>query len=884
MTPLERVEAALREHGSKSNGRGMWSCPAHDDPGPSLSVREAENGSVLLHCFAGCKVDAIVAALGVQVADLFPSNSHRSRENAPSSKSKPTRQTDPEWRIIQPVPEDAAKPDFRHSRLGAPNTSVPGNPWRYADTEGRTLGFVVRFHKPDGGKELRPLVYAEDAKGERRAWRWQGFPKPWPLYGLAELAQRADATVLVVEGEKACDAARNLFPEHVCVSLMHGAQSPKSTDLKPLHGRGVVTWPDADKPGRGFSREVSRLVLEAGAASAAIVPVPDELPEGWDLADELPEGWDENRLCKLLAMAEPFAASTAAPADDAVRFPFRLTANGVEYAEDHDGEREWVRACSRLEVVALTRSDAGEDWGALLRWQDADGRTHEWAMPWELLARADGSDWLAALLSGGLIVAPGRKARQRLHEYLTTTRPPARVRCVSRVGWHGHVFVLPDVALGASAESVRLQTAAPLNHAFRSSGTLEEWQHEVAAPCVGNSRLVLAVSAAFAAPLLALIDAESGGFHFRGPSSIGKTTALRVAGSVWGGGGLRGYIGTWRATANGLEAVAAAHCDALLCLDELSEVEAREAGAVAYMLANGTGKARARRDGGARSPAEWRALFLSSGEIGLADKVREDGKRKATAGQAVRVVDVPADAGAGLGLLEELHGSPDAAAFVQQLGASVATFYGTAGRAFVAALAEKPDDAADLVRDLCRRFLDAHVPTKSDGQVRRVAERFALAAAAGELAIALGIVPWPERAAVAASEACLRAWLSDRGGIGPAELADALERVRGFFLEHGSSRFDPVRDEQSVYSVRDRAGWWREDEEGRREWLLLPKVFKDELAAGFDSRALAKECIARGWLRPDATGRSCRSERVSNLGKVRVYVFTDAVVGDGDDD
>jgi uncharacterized protein (DUF927 family) len=51
---------------------------------------------------------------------------------------------------------------------------------------------------------------------------------------------------------------------------------------------------------------------------------------------------------------------------------------------------------------------------------------------------------------------------------------------------------------------------------------------------------VLAISAAFAGPLLNLIDAESGGFHLRGASSIGKTTALVLAGSVWGGGGVKG--------------------------------------------------------------------------------------------------------------------------------------------------------------------------------------------------------------------------------------------------------------------------------------------------------------------------------------------------------
>ena len=169
---------------------------------------------------------------------------------------------------------------------------------------------------------------------------------------------------------------------------------------------------------------------------------------------------------------------------------------------------------------------------------------------------------------------------------------------------------------------------------------------------------MLSVCAALAPPLLDLVEAESGGMHLRGSSSIGKTTALRVAGSVWGGGGAHGYIRSWRATDNGLEGVALAHCDALLCLDELSQVAPQAAAEVAYMLANGQGKARAGRTGAARSAKAWRVLFLSTGEIGLADKIGEDprSRKRLMAGQEVRVIDLPADAGAGLGLFEELHG------------------------------------------------------------------------------------------------------------------------------------------------------------------------------------------------------------------------------------
>lgn len=58
----------------RPRGPGQWSacCPAHDDKGPSLSIRETPDGRVLLHCFSGCAVDEVVGVLGLDMSDLFP--------------------------------------------------------------------------------------------------------------------------------------------------------------------------------------------------------------------------------------------------------------------------------------------------------------------------------------------------------------------------------------------------------------------------------------------------------------------------------------------------------------------------------------------------------------------------------------------------------------------------------------------------------------------------------------------------------------------------------------------------------------------------------------------------------------------------------------------
>lgn len=60
------------ERARKSGPGWTARCPAHEDRSPSLSVREGDDGRVLVHCFGGCTTDKICAALGLHVTDLFP--------------------------------------------------------------------------------------------------------------------------------------------------------------------------------------------------------------------------------------------------------------------------------------------------------------------------------------------------------------------------------------------------------------------------------------------------------------------------------------------------------------------------------------------------------------------------------------------------------------------------------------------------------------------------------------------------------------------------------------------------------------------------------------------------------------------------------------------
>src|ERR1035437_19480 len=237
--------------------------------------------------------------------------------------------------------------------------------------------------------------------------------------------------------------------------------------------------------------------------------------------------------------------------------------------------------------------------------------------------------------------------------------------------------------------------------------------------------------------LLRIIEQESGGFHYQGLSSIGKTTLLRVAGSVLGGGE-KGFIQSWRATSNGLEAVAELRNDSLLCLDELGQVAPEEIGRVTYMLANGTGKTRMSKAIQVRPSMDWRLVFLSTGEISLADHMMTVG-RQVHGGQEVRIISIVADAGKGMGCCEDLHGAESADQFANQLNSAALAYYGTPSIAFLHRLVLERDKVGEKAEALIKKFLETQVQLPASGEVFRAARRFALVAFAGEYASGLGI-------------------------------------------------------------------------------------------------------------------------------------------------
>lgn len=522
--------------------------------------------------------------------------------------------------------------------------------------------------------------------------------------------------------------------------------------------------------------------------------------------------------------------------------------------------------CGPLHIVAVTTNANDSAYGRLLRFKTTLGRWKTWAMPMELL-KGDGADLRGELLDMGLELDP--MARHLLPQYIQHRTPKQHIRCTEQTGWaggHCMAFVLPDKVIGPDAAGVVYQSGERSSDEFTMGGTLAGWQSGIAAQSVRNPLLTLSICTAFAGPLLARCNAESGGIHLVGDSSTGKSTAIEAARSVWGG---PGYKRSWRTTGNGLEGAAALFNDCLLALDEISECDPREVGAIVYSLGNGRGKQRAGRSGAARHVKTWRCSVISSGERTIGTTMMEGGHR-IKAGQSVRLLDVPVQRQHGA--WDELHAHLTGHALSDDLKRQANIHFGHAGRAFLVRVTCDESDFSQALETI-KAMPEFSSGTDADGQVKRAAARFALLGLAGELATDYGVTQWPEGEAIAAAAVGFEAWKMLRGdNQNSHEHRQILERLTGFLERHGDSRFtdknatiDPAR----ATLVRDRAGWYEGTHEGRT-YLFTASGLKEALR-GFDFER-AKTVLQTAGVMPQRKAGGKRADPVRIAGEVvRVY-------------
>lgn len=554
---------------------------------------------------------------------------------------------------------------------------------------------------------------------------------------------------------------------------------------------------------------------------------------------------------------------------------FHITEDGLYFVdEDKNGISHKRFISSPVLVVAKTRDDSSNNWGVLLKWKDDNEVEHTQALSMELF-QTDGADLRKALSYQGVMIAPDQRARNLFQCYLMSYQTGQYALCVDRVGWHDDVFVLPHKQIGqSSSDLIVYQANNALDNRYQSKGTLEQWRSNVAQLAENHSLLAFSLCTAFAGQLLDPLNQQGGGFHIKGGSSKGKSTALNLASSVWGNP--KNFYRTWRATGNNLEHTAYMHNDGFLVLDEIGEIaNPKELGNIVYMLANGMGKGRMTKQITAKPMHQWKVIFLSSGEKSLKDIMTEQGQ-KTKLGQEIRLADIDIDQSE-YGIFDSIDFAEDAPKQAIELSKRMADCYGVAGIAWLEYLTSNKGERMDEARELLDQYRQVLTVNQSQGHIVRVANYFALVATAGELATKANITGWKTGTAFNAVQKVFNQWLGSFEQVGDYENREIVTHVKAFFEANESSRFEAITpDPDHIERINNRVGYWK-IENGEKIFYVLPEQFKNEVCKGYDSRKAARALLAYNLLEHD-TGKTSKTARIpSRKNAVKVYAVKEAI-------
>lgn len=807
---------------------------------------------------------------------------------------------------------------------------LPLNYYKYIDKSGLTVFYIVRWDfvkKEQRTKEVRPYIF--DLKKQK--WVSKGFPGPRPLYNLLKLIEKPDYPVLIVEGEKTVQAAEQLFPDYVVITSCGGASAANQTDWSVLEGRDIIIAPDNGTAGNDYGKAVLRLCQKSGYINSVkflypktlgsyiiensnIIERKDDIPEGYDLADSLAEGWT-TELINQAINDERFAPFFAAQEVTKIikgnvyegeevlelkNHTFKLgkkvlcLGTFIEDKNSIDGKKQiWITICGHLKVTHHIRDIESGNWGILVQLIDIDGKkkdivVHKRELVTDKLV-------MSILMDQGLEIYKLKDIFKKLstcdliNDYINSSNPLARARGVDKVGWHNDCYIMPFADdprnvyfIGDKNQDTRegyiLQSNAANPRNLTRKGTLEGWKNNIGRLAAGNNSLMFSCTVALSAPLLKNLGEEGCCFHFSGSSSIGKTTTLYVASSVWG----MGKPSSFRTTDNAAESLCKNSNDGLVLMDEIAEIDSNSLEKITYLFGNGSGKGRSKRNGDAQVITTFRILGLSAGEIGLQAKLTEKGK-SATAGQSVRFIEIPADSGKGFRVFDTLHEFETGGALSDHLRKTPEDC-GVVIDEFMKYIISNFEDVKMLITNLNESWLKKYLPINPDPQVERVAKKFAFIASVGEIAVNARILPFEELAVSVSCKILFDRWLEQRGSEDSHEFHSIIERLKILTQEGVNSRFLNADGTDENKNIREVAGYKKletrngEEEPVIIEFWILPDVFKREILQNRNERFFYKQLIENGYIVPDSKNKTTQNKRVSNLGQKRFIVVSAAII------
>ena len=279
---MNSFEIATELGGVKPNGKDGWMarCPAHVDRSPSLSIKDADGGRVLVHCFGGCAPDNVITAL--KSKGLWPSNGNGSQVPKPAYSMGNMTPKQKSAFIPQPPKQKAEKAIRRLCGTWIEQEYKPSGLFPYSAIDGTLVFWRFRLDHSEKGKIVRPLWW----NGEKWLMKEPPFGSgEKPLYGLNTLTKDHSSLVWIVEGEPKVDALARLG---LAAATSGSSSSAEAADWKPLMGRRCRIWPDNDNAGQGYAKDAQRKLAEAEAILEGIIDIEKlGLPGHGDVIDWL---------------------------------------------------------------------------------------------------------------------------------------------------------------------------------------------------------------------------------------------------------------------------------------------------------------------------------------------------------------------------------------------------------------------------------------------------------------------------------------------------------------------------------------------------------------------------------------------------------------------
>lgn len=504
------------------------------------------------------------------------------------------------------------------------------------------------------------------------------------------------------------------------------------------------------------------------------------------------------------------------------------------------------RSADGARFVELELREAGEPTPVLVRTDNLLGRQGE---EFSRLNR----------LGAHLLTAA---AQRELMDRLQADRPSgAAFHVATRLGWAGGAFVLPDEVIGAGGAPTRRHLAelpADQLAGYRTGGTLDG-ARQLFALARGNSRFQLAAALALVGPLAPLVEVAQVGVQLTGWPGSGKTALGCVVSAIWGRSpdparaAQYGFGVPWHNTLNKLEALAPAHQNGFLFLDDTRRApraqhsQARTVLDAAMQLEGGVSKGRL--DG--RAPHAWQLALLSTSNLSLDQMAAAEGVPVDDAYRD-RLIDVPPPT-PGVGFFEDLHGAADLAGFVGRLKALAAQHFGLAIRRFLHGLAglrqRYPDRLVGHLATRRREYLELCSEITAPGRdLGRLHQKLATVYAAGCLGIGSGLFDWTREELAQSLLRCTRDHVALVAAHAP-DLRDPL-RVLCDYVTENEHGFQDVRDPRQPAPGPHEGcpGYVAAGSDGAGEYLFAAARFEAILGGPAAARAARQALLARGLL------------------------------------